>query len=214
MPRQLLVARSVGSSSIETKVAVYKAVCIYALLYGCEAWTTYSSHVRNLESFHIRCLQRILGVPHATILQLTNCISIEALIIQQQLRWIGHVIRMPKNRLPRKLFYGELAHGTRNSGGQKKRYKDRLHSILKQCNIPATQLETLVSDRAEWRCICKQAVDTFEATRTKAREDRRQLRYQRLDQPALPTKAGVSCPSCGRLCASSFGLRSHMRIHR
>ena len=113
--------------STATKVAVYKAVCIYALLYGCEAWTTYSSHVRNLESFHIRCLQRILGltwadrVPHATILQLTNCISIEALIIQQQLRWIGHVIRMPEKRLPIKLFYGELAHGTRNSGGQKRR---------------------------------------------------------------------------------------------
>ena len=48
---------------------------------------------------------------HVEILQRTGCFSIEALIIKRQLRWIGHVIRMPENRLPRKLIYGELTSG-------------------------------------------------------------------------------------------------------
>ncbi|CAM4561369.1 unnamed protein product [Leuciscus chuanchicus] len=45
-----------------TKAAVYQAVCISTLLFGAEAWTPYRRHIRCLEGFHIRCLQRILGV--------------------------------------------------------------------------------------------------------------------------------------------------------
>ncbi len=65
-----------------TKVVVYHAVCVTTLLYSCEAWVTYSRYIRSLESFHISCLKRILGVnwrdrvPHTEILKKTNCRSI------------------------------------------------------------------------------------------------------------------------------------------
>ncbi len=39
-----------------TKVAVYQAVCVTILLYSCEAWVTYSHHIRSLERFHISSL--------------------------------------------------------------------------------------------------------------------------------------------------------------
>ena len=48
-----------------------------------------------------------------------------------QLRWTGHVIRMPDERLPKKVFYGELQEGKRSQGGQKKRYKDTIKASLK-----------------------------------------------------------------------------------
>ena len=35
------------------------------------------------------------------------------------LRWADHVIRMPDERLPKKVFYGELQEGKRSQGGQK-----------------------------------------------------------------------------------------------
>ena len=109
---------------------VYSSVCISILLYGCEAWTIYRAHIRSLESFHIRSLQKILGltwadrVPHVNILQSAKSTSIESLIIKRQLRWVGHVIRMPENRLPKQLLSGELSEGKRSVGGQKKRFKD------------------------------------------------------------------------------------------
>ncbi|KAM3622945.1 uncharacterized protein V6R79_005228 [Siganus canaliculatus] len=59
------------------------------------------------ESATIGCLQRILGltwsdrVPHTEILAKTNYRSMEATITQHHLCWIGHVIRMPQDRLPR-----------------------------------------------------------------------------------------------------------------
>ena len=61
--------------SVETEVMVYSSVYISILLYGCEAWTIYRVHIRSLEAFLIRSLQKILGltwadrVPHVTILQ-------------------------------------------------------------------------------------------------------------------------------------------------
>jgi len=111
-------------------------------------------------------------IPHVEILQRTGCFSIEALIIKRQLCWIGHVMRMPENSLPRKLFYGELTSGYRSCGGQTKRYTDHLHSIsvLKQCSIPALELESLAACRSTWRATCHDTVVTFEARRTKSRQ--------------------------------------------
>ena len=202
--------------STETKVAVYSSICLSVLLYGCEAWTIYRAHIRSLESFHIRSLQKILGltwadqIPHVTILQNTNCCSIESMVIKRQLRWVGHVIRMPENRLPKQLFYGELSQGHRSVGGQKKRYKDHLNAVLKRCNIPAAELETKASDRVGWRSSCYRAVQQFELERTEAREEARQRRHEH--QLRGPIDDGVQCPSCGRMCASEFGLRSHRRF--
>ena len=47
-----------------------------------------------------------------------------------QLRWTGRVTRMPDERLPKKILYGELQVGKRSHGGQKKRYKDTIKASL------------------------------------------------------------------------------------
>lgn len=60
----------------------------------------YRTHIREPETFHIRGLQRNLGLSlrdqilQVYIFQRTSNRSIEAVIIQRQLRWIGHVIKM------------------------------------------------------------------------------------------------------------------------
>ncbi len=161
-----------------TKVAVYQAVCVTTLLYSCEAWVTYSRHIRSLESFHISCLQHILGVtwrdhvPHTEILKKTNFRSIEAMITQRQLQWLGHVIRMPPCRLPRRVFYGQLHHGQRSPGGPKKRYKDQMKNALKKCKIRPEDLEDVAADRTDWQKLCRDGVHTLEMERTSIRQQK------------------------------------------
>ena len=45
-----------------TKVKVYRAVVITTLLYGCETWTIYRRHIKQLDQFHVRCLCKIANV--------------------------------------------------------------------------------------------------------------------------------------------------------
>ena len=52
------------------------------------------------------------------------------------------------------MLYGQLRLGHRSVGGQKKRFKDHIKSILKKCNIPFSRLETLASNRATWIFTC------------------------------------------------------------
>ena len=47
----------------------------------------------------------------------------------------SHVIRMPDERLPKKVFYGEVQEGNYSQGDQKKRYKDILKASLKEFYI-------------------------------------------------------------------------------
>ena len=48
--------------TLHTKLQVYQACVNSTLLYGGEAWSTYTRHEKQLNSFHLRCLRRILGI--------------------------------------------------------------------------------------------------------------------------------------------------------
>ena len=74
--------------------------------------------------------------------------SIHTLLKLAQLRWAGHVTRMPEEHLPKIILYGELEMGKHSHGGQKKRYKDTLKASLKDFNIPAESWEQSAQDRA------------------------------------------------------------------
>ena len=69
--------------------------------------------------------------------------SVHNLLKLAQLRWTVHVTRMPDERLPKKILYGELQVGKRSHGGQKKRYKDTNTASLKDFNIPTESCEEI-----------------------------------------------------------------------
>jgi len=83
---------NVHDVSRETKIAVYHAVVLTVLLYGCETWTLYRHSVRKLYQFHLRCLRKIAGIqwqdriPNTEVLQMCGIPGFEALILKSQLR--------------------------------------------------------------------------------------------------------------------------------
>ena len=127
--------------TIHTKIAVYDAVVISTILYGCETWVPYHRHIRLLESFQIRRLQIILGlrwwhkVTHSEIRSRAGFPSIKSILLRRQLRWLGHVIRIPHSRLPHCMLYGQLKLGHRSVGGKKKCFNDHIKSILKSATF-------------------------------------------------------------------------------
>ena len=103
--------------SQDAKLKVYIVVVLTVLLYACESWTAYSRHARKLNHFHTKCLRNILSINWQDMVSDTEVLtragipSIHTLLHKAQVRWAGHVTRMPDDRLPKQLLYGELCYG-------------------------------------------------------------------------------------------------------
>nr|VZI49625.1 unnamed protein product [Spirometra erinaceieuropaei] len=205
---------------LSTKLKIYKAVILPTLLYGAETWTVYTRQARRLNHFHLSCLRRILRlnwqdrIPDTEVLERTGILSIYAILRQMQLRWSGHLVRMDDERLPKRLFYGDVATGSRRQGGQIRRYKDTLKSSLKRLQINPTNWEELARDRPTWRRTVKTGAAIYEANRIAAAKAKREARKSQLRpvrnaaaQP-LPT-----CPRCQRTFRARIGLVGHLRTN-
>ncbi|KAI8481584.1 hypothetical protein Bbelb_406840 [Branchiostoma belcheri] len=79
--------------------------------------TLYARHVRQLSVLVQRHLRGLTGITwqdrisNVEVLRRAGMPAMEAMITRSQLRWTGHVIRMPEERLPRHLLFSELKEG-------------------------------------------------------------------------------------------------------
>ena len=123
-----------------------------------ECWTLYRSHVKKLHAFMMRHLRSILHlkwnnmVTNKEILDRTGLTPVEDLLVQKNLRWTVHLMRMPQNRLPRQILFSQLPVGQRKRG--KLRFKDTIKRNLKLRNL---ELNSWVQSqqRGKWRAAVK-----------------------------------------------------------
>ena len=133
------------------------------------------------------------------------------MLLHRQLRWLGHIIRMPHSRLPHCVLHGQLRLGHRSVGGQKKHFKDHIKSILKKCNIPLSRLETLASNRATWTSTCAFGMSYFDDEYDRAAALRRRHQHAPVLCP-IPDSVH-QCPLYGRQCFSCIRLLNHSKTH-
>ena len=127
---------------------------------------------------------------------MTGMRSVHTLLKLAQLRWAGHVTRMPEERLPKNLLYGELEMSKRSHGGQKKLYK----ASLKDFNIRTESWKQIAQVRAKWRGLIRRDTSEYEANRISEAEQKRAQHKARAK--ALPTElscSGFCCDICNRL---------------
>ncbi|VDL94189.1 unnamed protein product [Schistocephalus solidus] len=129
-----------------------------------------------------------------------------------QLRWSGHLVRMDDERLPKRLFYGVVATGSRRQGGQKRRYKDTLKKSLRQLQINSATWEDLAQDRPAWRRSVKTGSAIYEANRIAAAKAK--IAARKSPAPRINTanaQALPTCPRCQRIFRAQIGLVGHLR---
>ena len=116
--------------SIRTKCIVYREVVLLTLLYGAEVWTIYRTEVKKLRVYMMRQLRDIMAIKwydkitNDGILSRAHLPWMADILIEKNLRWLGHVQRMENDRFPRQLLYSQLCEGKRNQGRQRLRFKD------------------------------------------------------------------------------------------
>ena len=142
--------------------------------------------------------------------------SITTLIMQHQLRWTGHLIRMSDTRLPKQMLYSQLERGPRAPGGQKKRFKDNIKTTLKKFRITSQDWEHMALNRHCWRAAVQKGAAHHEKELRHVAETKRQLRKERQKQaPARPQPTTTfPCPHCTKICGSRIGLYAHLRTHK
>ena len=203
--------------TIKTKMKVYSACVTSTLLYGSETWTTYTKQEQRLNSFHLRCLRRIMNIrwqdkiTNTEVLTRAGVPSIPALLTTRRLRWLGHVRRMDDGRIPKDILYSEIARGKRTSGRPYLRFRDACARDMRTTNIPADDWEEIAKSREDWKRSVTTGVKHLERTRAQRDQERRERRHKPTQELTGP---GFSCPRCARVCGSNAGLGKHLKACR
>jgi hypothetical protein len=113
---------------LSLKGRVYCAAVRSVLLYACETWPLRAADARRLSAFEHRCLRTIARVrwqQHVSNSEVrvrvlgASSRPVDEQIALHRLRWLGHVLRMPPQRLPyRALFALAGEDWKRPPGGQ------------------------------------------------------------------------------------------------
>ena len=147
---------------LDTKLKVYKAV-VLPMRPG-----QYTSVMQRDLTISIKLFEKAVKIkwqdkiPDTEVLMKAGMQSMHTVLKLAQLRWTGHVIRTPDERLPKKFFCGELQEGKRPQGGQKKRYKDNLKASLKDFDIPIGSWEQAAQERSKWRGLINKGAALYE----------------------------------------------------
>jgi hypothetical protein len=75
-------------------------------------------------------------------------------VYRRQLRWSGHVSRMPWGRLPRK-FLSSWVYSPRPSGGQVYRRGQGVEKAVKTIGLGVTEWPVVAADRVKWRALVR-----------------------------------------------------------
>ena len=149
--------------TLHTKRVVYNACVLAVLLYGSECWTPLRADVQALLSFHHHHVRSSLGLSRKdtwesrmTTSQLLELwgdpVDIADKIAMRRLEWLGHVVRMEDERLPKRLLFASMEK-TRPMCGPRKRSRDCILSDVRARDALDTRFVTTSSSRDEWRAL-------------------------------------------------------------
>ena len=156
------------SITYQAKCMVYVILILAILLYGAESWCLTEQLYKRLRNFHARCIRVMCRVnrrhtfeqriSNAELRRRIGVHSIDTYITRHQLRWAGHVARMPAHRLPRKML-SSWVRSKRPRGAPQLTYGRMLRKSLKKMQIDPETWGINAQDRVQWRTLFMKVVD-------------------------------------------------------
>ena len=146
------------SIPISTKMKSLNTTCITVLLYGSESWVISKDMENKINSFGTSCnrimlnIRRIDRVPNATIYSLTESAPLIDVRLRQ-LRFLGHVLRLPENEPVRDFVMYVPTHGKKKPGRQRTLFTTYIHCLLGDPDnlLNDNQLLEMAQDSHQWR---------------------------------------------------------------
>ncbi|XP_047478509.1 uncharacterized protein LOC125031667 [Penaeus chinensis] len=149
--------------SITTKIQILRTCVFSILLYAAESWTLNKQDRNKLLAFEMNCYRRILNIKwfdritNISIRDRLKCHeTIVQIIIKRKMGLFGHICRKDDDRLVKNTAFG-IAEGTNRRGRPRREWLDDIKD-WSQSRIAS--LFHTAQNRANWRTLVKQAVDT------------------------------------------------------
>ena len=147
--------------SRKVKLSIYRSVFVPTLTYGHEQWVINKrmrSRVQAAEMGFLRRVARVFLRDRVRSSAICEGLGVEPLLLcveKSQLRWFGHLMRMPPGRLPREVFLARPT-GRRPRGRPRTRWRDYISSLTwERLGIPQAELANVAGEREVWRSLLK-----------------------------------------------------------
>ena len=125
------------------KCTLYKVIVQSTLLYASETWAFPKQQMHRLDVFQMKCLRKICKVSlkdrlrNETILGWCKVASVSNIVSHRRLRWLGHLARMPDERLPKRVLFGHMD-GSGVRGKRQKQWVDYVREDLQFAGLSFT----------------------------------------------------------------------------
>ena len=139
--------------SKKAKLSIFKADFVPILTYGHESWRMTERGRSQMQASKMRFLQKIEGVTlfnKVRSSEIRKSLNIEPLLLRikrSQLRWFGHVSRMPPERLPKQALLAK-ANGRRPLRRPRTRWADCIEDLgWNRLKIHPSEMMEVMEDR-------------------------------------------------------------------
>ena len=144
---------------VATKVKLFNTTCVTVLLYGCESWIMSEDMINKINSFGTSCYRIMLNikrtdrVPNATIYSLTETTPLIERVRTKQLKFLGHILRMPHDEPVKEYALYIPTHGKRKRGRPRTLFLKYTQNLLGDMDdmLNKTQITAMAQDRTSWR---------------------------------------------------------------
>jgi len=100
--------------SLNVKVRLYESLVMSTMLYSADLWPLTSAQEEKLDIAHHKFQRRLMGITwkdkarNDDIRNQTKLQRMDLIIKERRLRWLGHVLRMEDDRIPKQAMHWQM----------------------------------------------------------------------------------------------------------
>ncbi|KAK3510343.1 hypothetical protein QTP70_004929 [Hemibagrus guttatus] len=147
--------------SRKAKLFIYQSIYVPTLTYGHELWVMTERVRSRIQAAEMSFLRRVAGRSLRDRVRSSATreeLGVEPLLLhieRGQLRWLGHLFRMPLGRLPGEVFRA-CPTGKRPRGRPRTRWRDYVFRLAwERLGVPPEELEEVAREREVWASLLR-----------------------------------------------------------
>jgi hypothetical protein len=156
--RSVVVKREL---SRKAKLSIYQSIFVPTLTYGHELWVVTERTRSRVQAAEMSFLRRVAGLSLRDRVRssvIRRELGVDPLLLhveRSQMRWFGHLIRMPPGRLPGEVFRARPT-GRRPRGRPRTRWRDYVSRLAwERLGVPREELDEVAGEREVWASLLR-----------------------------------------------------------